>query len=489
MTRILICFLVFFLNINSGFSQEFGNFPKIEKDKLLRDLEILYQSLDKYHSGMYWYTSKDSVYLAFQKAKTHINRDLNVLEFHKLIAPLVALSREDHTNISLSKEVKNLMNKEITFLPLRVVFLGEKMFCLKNGSTQNIPIDGLEIELINEKNPKELVTELGSLFASDGYIKTVKFNDLNGFSFSKYLYYYYGLTDNYAIKFKNQPEIITLKSLKIDEINENFKQRYTDKNSISEREDLELVLIKDTTAYLGIHSFANSIIKKNKINKNLKSFLKQSFAIIKKNKITTLIIDVSNNGGGNEGNEGLLFSYLGNNYQKYTKVRAKTQKVILDNGVDKPIKIKTFGFFERVFMNKKMKDGSYERRKNIGFGLMAYKKEPKNKFKGNIFVIISPVTYSGASEFSNMMYSNSLATFVGQETGGGYYGNTSGYSKNLVLPHSKITVEIPALQFVMNVKPLLPFGSGVIPNYEVIKTFDQHVKGENTSLNYILKLK
>jgi hypothetical protein len=80
-----------------------------------------------------------------------------------------------------------------------------------------------------------------------------------------------------------------------------------------------------------------------------------------------------------------------------------------------------------------------------------------------------------------------LATFVGQETGGGYLGNTSGYRKKLVLPNSKIEIDIPALQFVMNVDPKLPIGSGVIPHYEVIPTFDQYINGENASLKYILE--
>ncbi|MDA7730327.1 hypothetical protein N8833_01015 [Salibacteraceae bacterium] len=34
-------------------------------------------------------------------------------------------------------------------------------------------------------------------------------------------------------------------------------------------------------------------------------------------------------------------------------------------------------------------------------------------------------------------------------------------------------VGIPALQFVMNVEPKLPFGRGVIPHYEVIPTFEE----------------
>ena len=222
--------------------------------------------------------------------------------------------------------------------------------------------------------------------------------------------------------------------------------------------------------------------------KTLKKFLKQSFSEIKEHNIKNVIIDVSKNGGGTEGNEGLLYSYFGDNYQKYSKVRVKTQKAILNNGIDKPIKLKVFGFLERIFVNKKMKDGSLERKNNLGLGLMAYKKAPKDTFKGNVYVLISPITYSGGSEFSNMMYSQGLATFIGQETGGGYYGNTSGYSQDLTLPNSKITIEIPALQFVMNVEPKLPFGSGVKPNYEVIPTINQYINNENIYLEYALKL-
>jgi hypothetical protein len=142
---------------------------------------------------------------------------------------------------------------------------------------------------------------------------------------------------------------------------------------------------------------------------------------------------------------------------------------------------------ERVFINERMEDGSLERKERGGHGLMAYKKEPKNKFLGKTYVLISPDTYSGASEFSNMVYSKGLATFVGQETGGGYLGNTSGYSELLVLPHSRIEITLPALQFVMNVEPNLPFGSGVIPHHEVIPTIEQYMQGEHAALQYVLE--
>ncbi len=134
-----------------------------------------------------------------------------------------------------------------------------------------------------------------------------------------------------------------------------------------------------------------------------------------------------------------------------------------------------------------MTDGSLERKQWIGYGLMAFKKVPKYKFDGKVYIIISPITYSGGSEFSNMAYSNTDAIFVGQETGGGYLGNTSGYGREVILPNSKIIMDIPALQFVMNVKPKIPFGRGVIPHYKVVPTFEEYMTNKNVSLEFILK--
>ena len=472
------------------FSQNYGDFPKIKKEKLLNDLELLHQGLDKFHSGMYWYTPKDSVDLAFQEAKSKITTDLNVLQFHKIIAPLVGLSREDHTDVFLPKTTLQTteQNETIQFLPLLVKFLNGKLYCTKDASNNLNKITQLEIETINGETPKEIVEKIGTLFASDGYIKTVKFSDLTRFDFARYYYYYYGLVETFQIKIKGISETITVTPLSINQINTNLKALDTSPKVKTTTEPLVFKTITAETAVLEITTFSNPEIKRDSQYKTLKKFLTYSFAEIEKLGIKNVIIDVSKNSGGTEGNEGLLYSYFGNNYQKYLKVRAKTQKAILDNGVDKPIVLKTFGWLEKTFYNSKKDDGSYERKPNAGFGLMAYKNEPQHRFKGKVFVIISPITYSGGSEFSNMMYSQGLATFVGEETGGGYFGNTSGYGQLLTLPNSKIAIDIPALQFMMNVAPKLPFGSGVKPHHKVIPTIEQYINKENVGLDYILKL-
>jgi len=488
MKKITEVLLVCCMTIQFGKAQDFGSLPKIEKEKLLNDLEILYQGLDKFHSGMYWYTPKDSIDLAFEAVKKIIRSDLNVLEFHKLIAPLVALSREDHTNIYLPSIVKEKINDEIRFLPLTVVFLGEELYCVKNGSDfQDFALEGKLIESINGEKPGDIVGKIGKLFASDGFIKTVKYSDLGGFGFSRHYFYYYGEVEQFEIRFEDIEEPVIITPLNLQAIKKNLSLRHPTSEKPDEKKVLEYELLDDSIAYIGIHSFSNDDIKKYSEEKKLSRFLEKSFKSIEENGIQILVVDVSQNTGGSEGNEGLLYSYFGENYPKYEKVRAKTQKAVLDNGTDQPIALKAFGFFERLLVNKKMPDGSLERRASFGMGLMAFKKTPEYKFNGKTYVLISPVTYSGGSEFSNMMYSQDLAVFVGQETGGGYYGNTSGYGRQLVLPHSKIKVSIPALQFVMNVNPKLPFGRGVIPHHQVIPTFEEYINGENASLKFILE--
>ena len=334
----------------------------------------------------------------------------------------------------------------------------------------------------------QIVAKIGSLFASDGFIKKVKYSDLEGIGFAEYYYYYYGQIDKFQIKFKDRSSPEEIEALSIAEaIKKNIRRDKEEKLEEKNKEVLEFEILNETVAYLGIHSFANDIIRKSQ-HKRLKPFLESSFQVISDRDIKTLIVDVSQNGGGNEGNEDLLYSYIGPNYRKYKKVRAKTQKVTLDNGYDPPIQLKTFGLLERLFANQKMADGSYERKITAGHGLMAFDEVPEHKFEGKVYVIISPVTYSGGSEFANMMYTNDLAIFVGEETGGGYLGNTSGYSRELILPNSKIEIDIPVLQFVMNVKTTdAPFGSGVRPHHQVIATFDQYSRNENAALQYILE--
>lgn len=474
-------------------SQDYGSIKKIKKEQLELDFELLKQGLEKHHSGLYWYTPKDSVDMAFLNGFEKIQSEMNEIEFFKVISPIVSLTREDHTNIKFSSEIVKFLNKEACYFPFKIVFLDKKMYISDEYSQDILGLKGREIVEINGKTPIELVSVLGKYYASDGFIKPVKFSDLEGFQFAYYYFIEFGFLESINVKYldsNNSVKELEAKPIKRPAIIQNLRSRIqkrvsTTKDTKVQKESLEFKILNDTIAYLAIHTFSNDNYKENRLNKNYEAFLKNSFRTISEKKIQNLVIDVSQNSGGSEGNENLLYSYIGRNYRKYNSVCAKSQSTVLNNGVDKPIKLKTFGFFERVLFNSKMADDSYCRKENPGLGLKAYKKEPANKFSKKVYVIISPKTYSGGSEFANMVRTNNLATFVGEETGGGYYGNTSGYSSKLELPHSKLKIHIPALKFDMNVSGI-PFGRGVIPDFRIIPSIEEYLNNDNVPIKFLL---
>lgn len=112
---ILVFLFLLVFSSSAGHAQQYGGFPLIEKDSLLLDFELLKQGLEKYHTGLYWYTSKDRFDGAFARAKSKINRDMNVLEFHKVIAPLISMSKEAHTALVLPQSINNGIREKATY--------------------------------------------------------------------------------------------------------------------------------------------------------------------------------------------------------------------------------------------------------------------------------------------------------------------------------------------------------------------------------------
>ena len=63
------------------------------------------------------------------------------------------------------------------------------------------------------------------------------------------------------------------------------------------------------------------------------------------------------------------------------------------------------------------------------------------RFKGKVYVLISPRTYSSAVLFSNAVQDNGFGTLVG--VGGGARSTQSGGIQNIKLPNTQMTIVVP----------------------------------------------
>jgi hypothetical protein len=80
------------------------------------------------------------------------------------------------------------------------------------------------------------------------------------------------------------------------------------------------------------------------------------------------------------------------------------------------------------------------------------------------------------------------ATFIAEETGGGYYGNNSGLSAVLTLPNSKARVKVPMYEYWTAVSGYAGKRRSTLPNYVVETKAVNLLRGMDEQFDVALKL-
>ena len=99
---------------------------------------------------------------------------------------------------------------------------------------------------------------------------------------------------------------------------------------------------------------------------------------------------------------------------------------------------------------------------------LAEQKPAKNRFAGKVYILADGGSFSTTADFVSIARNSGAATVIGQETGGGACGNTSGNNKSITLSNSGIKVQIQMWGYSSAINKDLPCGHGVMPDYKVV---------------------
>ena len=97
-------------------------------------------------------------------------------------------------------------------------------------------------------------------------------------------------------------------------------------------------------------------------------------------------------------------------------------------------------------------------------------------------MLIDGFSFSTCADVATVLHHHRWATFIGEETGGRYDGNTSGHTRTITLPHSGIIVNIPMWKYTTANIGHDYEGRGVIPDYPVIPTWEAYSQGVDVVL-------
>ncbi|HTE01262.1 MAG TPA: S41 family peptidase [Mucilaginibacter sp.] len=458
------------------------NRPGYSVAELKNDFKIFRSALEEGHPGIYRYNSKVTMNSIFEAAEMSITRPMGESEYQILLSKVTTQIGCGHLAVIAPKIDQDKFDKEPTAIPFQPYYSGGKLFVLTNFSAiADKGFVGARIVSVNGHLTHAMLKDMFAIMSADGNNKTYKYRNLTYSKyFTRYFYYLYGDTNSYTVEYISgagtSVKKTKLAGLPFSELNAIRDKKYP-QHFLSD--PLEFKLEDDKkTAYLKIESFDEDVLEQKKID--FSKFLQSAFNRIDSNKIKNLIIDLRNNHGGTDEFGKLLFSYLmAHDFDYYSSLTIKTD---------------SFGFFKYTTMRSpKVPKGMLKANAAGTFDVIRHPNVGKQKpllptYSGKIYVLINGGCFSTASECISMIHSNTNAVFIGEESGGGYYGNNSGMVPEMTLPNTKIRIAIPLMKYVMAVKDYQFKDRGLIPNYEVIPKIADKLNGNDPELEFAKKL-
>lgn len=461
-----ILVLLIFGSASAQIKTETNSYPN---DKLKEDITIFRAALEEAHPGLYRYRSKADMNKIFDAAEASLIKIKNKSNFHLLLSRVIAAIGCGHTSATPSRSDMDSFDRGKTALPFQPYYYEGKIFIQKNYSAQ-IDLLGAQIISINGHSMNDFIKRYLTIASSDGKNVTHKYSLLQSTRwFTRHFYYLYGYSESYEIAYKPSGSTVTketkLQGMIYDSLISVRKKRYP----LFNQSPLALKMDKKSkTAYLKVGSFDKGEFKEKKMD--FPKFLENSFKTIDSNHIQNLILDLRDNGGGTDEYGRILFSYLTGSEFDYYALLTMTKD--------------TFEFFKYTPMAGMRPPKEMIKPNNEGgFDVIRYANLGKQKpllptYKGNLYVLMNGTSFSTTSECLSMIHYKTKAVFIGEESGGGYYGDNGGLVPEMTLPNSKIVVRIPLIKYTMAVAGYKYKDRGIIPDYTVIPTVEQKINGD-----------
>ncbi|MGQ0740263.1 MAG: S41 family peptidase [Bacteroidota bacterium] len=449
---------------------------KYSPGQLQKDYSIYRETLEAHHPGFYWYTGKDSMDYFFEQGSQQLNDSLTEPQFRKILTWVTARISCGHTTIRPSRAWNKYSDTTRLgkMFPLSMKVWDDAMVVTQNLNRRDTILKrGAVITKINGRTKESLVDTMFDYISTDGYNRTHKYQSLSNRGFFGSIYSsLYGLSEKYTVEYKDSTGHLKTVTLPVynpaaDTAGRSgtrtfrpSQQQPSEKEQREQRLNAVRLLRIDTvnrSAMMDLGSFSKGY--------GLKRFFRNSFRVLEQNKITHLIIDVRSNGGGSVTNSTLITRFIAR--QRF-KLADSLYAIRKGSPYQKHIKNHFWNKLFISFFTKKHSDGYY----HFGYFEKHYfKPKKKNHFDGKVYILTGGNSFSASTLFASALVKQDNVTLVGEETGGGAYGNSAWLIPDASLPETGVRFRLPLFRLVID-KTVPKNGRGVQPEVESFPTVD-----------------
>ena len=457
---------------------------KYPKETLQKEYTLLKEILEAKHPSLYWYTPKEKMDDYFDKYYETIKDSMTEQQFAWLtVAPLIDKIHCGHTSINLSKAYgKWIQGKAIPSFPLYMKIWNDTMAVTGNLNYKKDSSfkRGTLITSINGIPNKLLIKYMFEFLPEDGYSNNINYIRLSA-NFPYYHRNILGLSKNYNVGYLDEegneqivkvPLFVPAKdSLKKENILRKQKRKEPKEKKILQYRSFTIDRTKNF-ATISLNTFSDG---------KLRTFFRRTFKEIKKEKISNVILDLRSNGGGRVGMSTLLTKYISRGNFKVADTLYTPSRGVGPYG--KYIKSGFLNSIQMFLISRKNNDGKY----HIRYLENHIYKPKKNNYSGKVYVLIGGSTFSASAIVCNILKGQKDITLLGEETGGGWYGNNGIMIPDIILPKTGVRVRLPLFRLVQYNHTAIK-GTGVMPDILVPTSYDALLKGYDKKMEETKKL-
>ncbi|MCJ8210544.1 S41 family peptidase [Mucilaginibacter sp. RS28] len=396
---------------------------KYSKDQLKEDIGYLKNQIYQVHAYPFTELDKSKYDELFQSMQSQLRDSMSAAGFAKVVKPAIAYLSDEHANIGVSKLELMDWNKQAVYIPFSLYQKGTryhiaKLIAPQSGLKENeeiISINGIPVEKLIEKTS----------------LCTTGFKDQRKEKALTLL----GLYAVWAMPASEQYDILLTSGQHLTVSGIPREQWETELNRLngtgSACKDLLTYQKVGSVGYLKSCSFSVSDAKLDSVEKQIDAIFKQ----IKQDRVTSLVIDVSQNGGGNSSVGNMIIDH-------FNKKPYKSYQCNWKRSDDYLALLKQYHLNDQFYASQPIG-------KIIHFDSETAS-PPANdstRFNRKVYVVVGDGTFSSAIMFATVIKDNQLAKLVGKAPRNGH-PNHFGELYQTRLPYSGLVLRFGVKEWI-----------------------------------------